>query len=119
MPEPSIPEETGDWDDWDDHPGGNESSYPWENDANISTPDWDPTVSEQPPGQEGDTGENGDTWELPEYSVSGLDDSPLNIPDMPDVNLVAPDLPEVSAPQLEYEPEGGGEWPPPYPGTGS
>lgn len=117
------------WDESSDG-GSNSDKYPWES----SSPDLEmgPSGSgDYSQGSEGDTGEQGDTWTLPEYSSPDLlfTDDDLNIPAMPELNFPdvpipdvptppLPDLPMPDAPILEYSPDNAGNWPPPFPGIG-
>lgn len=118
----TFPEPESSWSDWEQSGGGrsNPETYPWEDDNSIPEKDWNPTIPNHSPGSEADTGEKGDTWELPEYTIPGLpfttDD--LNIPPMPELNFPAiPGMPDATPPSLDYYPDEAGAWPPPFPGT--
>ena len=128
----SIPSPESSWSDWDQSSsiGSNPDKYPWEDESNDPSKDWNPTIPNYPGGSEGDTGEQGDTWTLPEYSIPDIPftDNDLNIPPMPDMNWPEvpipdfnfpdmPQMPDATPPALDYYPEFAGGWPPPFPGT--
>jgi uncharacterized membrane protein YgcG len=110
----------GEYDPPEEGGGRNPGDYPWEDDRNTPDLDWEVDVPDYPGGSEDDEGENGDTWELPEYDIPDppFGDGDLNIPPAPSFDFPeTPGMPEVNPPRLDYKPEAGGGWPPPFPGT--
>jgi hypothetical protein len=94
-----------------------EGNYPWE-DEDAPDTSWSPEVPPYVPDGEGDTGEQGDTWTLPDWNpiAPPFSDEDITIPDMPgEYEQSTPDMPGNFAEGYPEPVYPGGTWPPPMP----